>query len=73
MPLMQLTQYKGFTVLAKSMVHTSSDFSSLSAQLQQDIGQLERDARISRSVFEEEQNLKVLAADQKYFEKLSRA
>ena len=54
MPLMQLTQYKGFTVLAKSMVHTSSDFSSLSAQLQQDIGQLERDARISRSVFEEE-------------------
>ena len=39
-PLMQLTQYKGFTVLAKSMVHTSTDFSSLSAQLQQDIGQL---------------------------------
>jgi hypothetical protein len=72
-PLMMLTEYKGFTVLAQAAVHSSVDYASLSAALQQDIVQLERDTKISRSLFEDEENLRVVAADQKFYEKLSRS
>lgn len=70
---MMLVEYKGFTVLAQAAVHSSSDYTSLSSALQQDIAQLERDTKISRSLFEDEENLRVLAADQKFYEKLSRS
>ena len=50
-PLMMLSEYKGFTVLAHAAVHSSTDYTSLTAALQQDIAQLERDTKISRSLF----------------------
>jgi hypothetical protein len=70
---MMLIEYKGFTVLAQAAVHSSNDYSALSGALQQDIVQLERDTKISRSLFEDEENLRVVAADQKFYEKLSRS
>lgn len=70
---MCVSEYKGFTAMAKANIHTSSDFSNLTNFLQQDINQLERDTKISRTIFEDEDNLKVVASDQKFLEKLSRS
>lgn len=50
---MMQVEYKGFTILAQAAVHSSNDYSALSAALQQDIAQLERDTKISRNLFED--------------------
>jgi hypothetical protein len=70
---MNLSEYKGFTILSKANIHSSTEYSNFTNSLQQDINQLERDTKISRNLFEDEENLKVIAADQKFFEKLSRS
>jgi len=51
-PLSMMMTYKGFSALAKSLVHSTSDYSNLNS-LQLDINQLERDTRIARGLFED--------------------
>ena len=67
------TEYKGFSVLAKALVHSTDDYNFLAHNLQQDIAEFEKDTKIARNIFEEEQNLKVLAADQRWFEQLAKS
>jgi hypothetical protein len=47
-PLMMFLEYKGFGVLAKAKVHSTEEYASLAASLQQDMTQFERDTRIGR-------------------------
>lgn len=72
-PLMMVVTYKGYQVLAKAAVHSSPEYSSAVADLQQEMAQLERDTRVSRELFEDEHNIKVLAADSRWFQKIARA
>ncbi len=50
-PLMMVTEYKGFTVLAKSELHLSQEYSA-PVHIQEDIKLFEIKTRISRDLFE---------------------